>query len=256
MMSFACALVATTGCGKLELGIESDSEVMGSGFSQTGIASYYGVGDGFHGRRTANGETFNAYGLSAAHRTLRFGSCLLVTNLYNGKKAKVRVNDRGPFSGGRILDLSYGAAKAVGMISSGTAQVRIEGVSCSASAETASSDAVSGSERTPVTDNTQCKVFLSSTQESENKIALTVQSRVGDTTRPCGKSIKIYASGNAAQAKEIASFEVDAGDGRRTMTVSLGELQGSSHIFAQALNSKQESMGESVAKNLQITAGL
>ena len=88
MMSFACALVATTGCGKLELGIESDSEVMGSGFSQTGIASYYGVGDGFHGRRTANGETFNAYGLSAAHRTLRFGSCLLVTNLYNGKKGK------------------------------------------------------------------------------------------------------------------------------------------------------------------------
>jgi rare lipoprotein A len=89
-----------------------------------GRASWYGPG--FHGRRTANGERYNQYGYTAAHRTLPLGTKVRVTNVRNGKSVVVRINDRGPFIGGRVIDLSAGAAKAIGMIGSGVAQVRIE----------------------------------------------------------------------------------------------------------------------------------
>ena len=91
---------------------------------QSGVASYYGPG--FHGRRTANGERFNMNAMTAAHRTLPFGTKLKVTNLNNGKTAFVRVNDRGPYAGGRIIDLSVAAAHAIGSSSSGTARVKLE----------------------------------------------------------------------------------------------------------------------------------
>jgi rare lipoprotein A len=94
---------------------------------QTGVASYYGPG--FHGRRTANGETFNQNAMTAAHRTLPFGTKLKVTNLANGQSAIVRVNDRGPYAGGRVLDLSVAAAKQIGSTHSGVAKVKIEVVS-------------------------------------------------------------------------------------------------------------------------------
>lgn len=89
-------------------------------------ASWYGVPDGFHGRRTANGETFNAYGLTAAHKTLPFGTRVKVTNLNNGRSVVVRVTDRGPFVAGRVIDLSQGAAGQIGMLSTGTAPVRLQ----------------------------------------------------------------------------------------------------------------------------------
>ena len=90
----------------------------------TGRASFYG--ERFRGRRTANGERFDPDGLTAAHRTLPFGTRLRVTNLRNGRSVVVRVNDRGPFHGARVLDLSKAAARRIGMIQSGTARVRIE----------------------------------------------------------------------------------------------------------------------------------
>lgn len=93
-------------------------------YSQTGIASYYG--SDFHGRKTANGEIFNKHAYTAAHKTLALGSYALVTNLRNGRKVIVRINDRGPFSKNRIIDLSKGAAKELGMIQSGTARVKVE----------------------------------------------------------------------------------------------------------------------------------
>jgi rare lipoprotein A len=93
------------------------------GFQQKGIASWYGKK--FHGRKTSNGETYDMYGISAAHKTLPFNTVVRVHNLDNGKKIDVRINDRGPFVRGRIIDLSYGAAQKVGLVGPGTARVKI-----------------------------------------------------------------------------------------------------------------------------------
>ncbi len=89
-----------------------------------GTASWYGPG--FHGNRSANGEIFNQNALTAAHRTLPFGTRVRVTNLNTGLSVVVRINDRGPYSGGRIIDLSAAAARVIGMIGSGVAPVNLE----------------------------------------------------------------------------------------------------------------------------------
>lgn len=88
----------------------------------SGYCSYYGKK--FNGRKTANGEVFDMYQLTAAHRALPFNTILEVENLDNHKKVRVRVNDRGPFKKGRILDLSYGAAKRIGLIATGVAKIK------------------------------------------------------------------------------------------------------------------------------------
>lgn len=93
--------------------------------SRVGMASFYSQGDD-GGSVTATGERFNHHAMTAAHRTLPFGTRVRVTNLRNGRSVVVRINDRGPFTGGRIIDLSRGAAKAIGMINSGVARVRLE----------------------------------------------------------------------------------------------------------------------------------
>ncbi len=93
------------------------------GFQEQGIASWYGKK--FHGRKTSNGETYNMYGLSAAHKTLPLGVYVEVTHLETGKKIVVRVNDRGPFVAGRIIDLSFGAAQQLEIVDSGTAPVLV-----------------------------------------------------------------------------------------------------------------------------------
>lgn len=99
-------------------------EARESGYSQTGMISYYG--DKFHGRKTASGKRFDKHGLTAAHRSLPFGTRLKVTNLDNGKTVVVTVTDRGPFAHGRILDLSEAAAREIGMMGKGTVKARIE----------------------------------------------------------------------------------------------------------------------------------
>lgn len=92
--------------------------------AEEGVASWYGPG--FDGKQTANGEIFDTTKLTAAHQTLPFDTLLRVTNLENGLVVVVRVNDRGPFVGGRILDLSRAAAERLDMVGSGTAKVRLE----------------------------------------------------------------------------------------------------------------------------------
>jgi rare lipoprotein A len=92
--------------------------------SAKGEASWYGPG--FYGNRTANGETFRPGTLTAAHRTLPFGTKVRVTNLWNGRSAIVRINDRGPFHGNRVIDLAHGAAHTLGLTASGIAQVRLD----------------------------------------------------------------------------------------------------------------------------------
>ena len=89
-----------------------------------GMASYYG--SEFAGSRTANGERFDPAGLTAAHRTLAFHSRVAVTNIANGKEVIVRINDRGPWGKGRIIDISHAAARQIGMDRSGTARVKLE----------------------------------------------------------------------------------------------------------------------------------
>lgn len=91
---------------------------------QTGKASYYA--DKFIGRKTANGETFAKYKKTAASKTLPFGTQVRVTNLTNGKSVKVRINDRGPFVAGRDIDLSWLAAKRIGMLDQGVAPVELK----------------------------------------------------------------------------------------------------------------------------------
>lgn len=97
-----------------------------SKFKQTGLASWYGRQ--FHGKKTASGERFDMNALTAAHPSLPMNCYIKVTNKSNGKSVVVRVNDRGPFHGSRVLDLSYGAAKAIGITQSGTGNVAIERV--------------------------------------------------------------------------------------------------------------------------------
>jgi rare lipoprotein A len=95
----------------------------GEDFRQRGIASWYGKQ--FHGRKTSNGETYNMYGLSAAHKTLPLGTWVRVRNLTNDRSVELRINDRGPFVRGRVIDLSYGAAKKLGVVGPGTAKVEV-----------------------------------------------------------------------------------------------------------------------------------
>ena len=98
----------------------------GQGFVEEGIASWYGPG--FHGKKTANGEIFDQDGISAAHKILPLGETVQVTHLGSGKRIVVRINDRGPFVDDRVIDLSRGAARQLGILGTGTARVRLASI--------------------------------------------------------------------------------------------------------------------------------
>ena len=91
-----------------------------------GVSSFYGLDDGFDGNLTANGEIYDKDGLSAAHKTLPLNSIVKVTNMKNGKTVTLRINDRGPYIKGRILDCSYGAAIKLNFVEQGTTEVKVE----------------------------------------------------------------------------------------------------------------------------------
>lgn len=112
-------LAGCAGRGGHQAGVEAPPGWTG----EQGQASYYA--DRYHGRRTASGERFDQQELTAAHRTLPFGTRVRVTHLGNGRETVVRINDRGPFRRGRIIDLSRRAAEELGMVRSGTAPVRL-----------------------------------------------------------------------------------------------------------------------------------
>jgi len=123
-MALIGCLALLAGCSTTSY--DSESEVSGRGYRAEGTASYYGKAH--HGKRTASGERFNQNALTAAHRTLPFGTRVRVTNLDNGRSVVVRINDRGPFGRGRIIDVSKAAAEQLNMLRSGTAPVRLEGL--------------------------------------------------------------------------------------------------------------------------------
>ena len=116
------AVTCLSGCG-LIFGRSKPSEGH-RGAAQEGTASWYGPG--FHGNRTSSGEIYDQNDLTAAHQTLPLGTRVAVTNLQNGRTVEVRINDRGPFVKGRTIDLSYAAARSLGMLGPGTVPVRIE----------------------------------------------------------------------------------------------------------------------------------
>ena len=97
------------------------------GYTQTGIASWYG--DKEHRNKTASGERFNRYAYTAAHKSLPFGTVVRITSLENGRDVVVKINDRGPFIRGRIIDLSYASARSIDLIRTGTAKVKVEVIS-------------------------------------------------------------------------------------------------------------------------------
>ncbi|SDA94253.1 rare lipoprotein A [Pseudomonas sp. NFACC15-1] len=115
----ACALLSLlAGCAS------QSGTVDPHGYDQTGVASYYGARH--HGKRTASGERFDQHGLTAAHRQLPFGTRVKITNLGNNNSVVVRINDRGPYSRGRLIDVSREAAEQLGILRSGTARVRVQ----------------------------------------------------------------------------------------------------------------------------------
>ncbi|PWW35914.1 septal ring lytic transglycosylase RlpA family protein [Chromohalobacter israelensis] len=117
VVSWTVAVVALAGCA-------TDGGATSAGAtSERGQASYYH--DRYQGQRTASGEPYNAQALTAAHRRLPFDTRVRVTNLDNGRQVTVRINDRGPFTEGRVIDLSRRAAERLGMIKAGTAPVRV-----------------------------------------------------------------------------------------------------------------------------------
>jgi rare lipoprotein A len=119
----ACGILLASSCTlkRAEIRYEERSGVQ---TVQYGIASWYGKD--FHGNPTASGEIYDMYQLTAAHRTLPLGTYVMVTNLENNRSAEVKINDRGPFVKGRIIDLSYAGARGLDMVERGTARVRVE----------------------------------------------------------------------------------------------------------------------------------
>ena len=150
----AALFVLAAGCARLPRGPDKGVEV--------GLASWYGPE--FHGRPTSSREVFDMNDLTAAHRALPFGTHVLVTNLENDRTVVVRINDRGPFVRGRIIDLSYAAARVLGLVGPGTARVRVE---------------VMGGYREPPPESTALWVQVGAFSVQENAYALQKRLRAG-----------------------------------------------------------------------------
>ncbi|MCH1925219.1 septal ring lytic transglycosylase RlpA family protein [Shewanella sp. C32] len=140
-----------------------------AGYSEVGMASWYGMK--FHGHLTSNGETYDMYAMSAAHKSLPLPSYVRVTNLKNNKSAIVRVNDRGPFHSSRILDVSYAAAYKLGMLDTGTTEVKVEVIMT----DSPESRAVSNSKTVKV--NFYIQVFASSSKQKAQQLAAPLEQK-------------------------------------------------------------------------------
>jgi peptidoglycan lytic transglycosylase len=141
-VSIAVLLLVVSGCARRNVSVQPPAPAplpqpsvppaagqppVAGQFVEDGVASWYGVP--FNGHRTSDGEIYDMHQFTAAHRTLPFNSVVRVTNLTNGRQTEVRINDRGPFVANRVIDLSFAAAQAIGMVGPGTARVRLDVVS-------------------------------------------------------------------------------------------------------------------------------
>lgn len=162
----------------------------GLGFQEEGLASWYGID--FHGKKTATGEVYDMFSISAAHKTLPLGTKVRVTNLENGRELELMVNDRGPFVDGRVIDLSYASARLLGMADSGVARVRVVGI-----------------EENPVLANASGKglasapVVASAAPASRKPKALFVEKDISDG--PAAQPTRVNQPSRVAQAPVVAA---------------------------------------------------
>lgn len=170
-------------------------------YNKTGIASWYG--DAFHGKKTANGEVFNMYAISAAHPTLPLPSMVRVTNLENGKVVDMRVNDRGPFAENRVIDLSRAAAEALGSKAQGLAKVRVQYLK----AETEKLLFDEGlAEQIPTSQRHKYSMFKNGVLDGTTDFAVTTP-KVATEYEPAsgGYKVQIASLGNHDAAKSLLS---------------------------------------------------
>ena len=152
------------------------------GFKQKGLASWYGTK--FHGQRASSGETYNMYAMTAAHKTLPLPTYVEVKNLKNGRKAIVKVNDRGPFHEGRIIDLSYAAATKLGVVATGTAPVEIRVVN-------EKGKPVAGADDKYIDDNGKLFVQIAAFNTEENALRM-----IDDLREKKFHSVRIHVDNN------------------------------------------------------------
>ncbi len=206
-------------------------------YNETGIASWYGPG--FHGKATANGESFDQNALTAAHRTLPMPSMVRVTNLDNGRSIKVRINDRGPFKNGRIIDLSRRAADLLGFRRQGTAKVRVEivedesrALASAALTEDAAATAPDAAPRTPVAVETLAQ-DTGGTPDANPAVPAT-----GSATPAASQTA--LAMPRADRAKARPSLVVPAPDGIvTTVPVRSGRIYVQAGSFTQIANANK-----------------
>lgn len=173
----------------------------GQGFEQEGSASWYG--QKFHGHKTANGEIFDMFALTAAHKTLPLPSFIKVSNLDNGKTAIVRVNDRGPFHGDRVLDLSYGAAKKLGYHKHGVARIKLEVIHVAENGDIRlgkNLDLLSYNNGELIAN---AKVIAPSTSSSQTTTVSAQQSML--VAQQSGYFVQVMAMSNGEKAKSLAT---------------------------------------------------
>ncbi|KFZ36438.1 rare lipoprotein A [Shewanella mangrovi] len=152
-----------------------------AGYSETGTASWYGMK--FHGHLTSNGETYDMYAMSGAHKTLPLPSYVRVTNLNNNKSVVVRINDRGPFHSSRIIDVSYAAAYKLGMLATGTAPVKLEVIMMDSPAKRAIDEASKATTANSNAITFYIQVFASSSKQKVQQLAQQFESQFSLNSR-------------------------------------------------------------------------
>lgn len=182
-----------------------------AGYKATGVASWYG--EKFHGHRTSNGEIFDMYQVSAAHKSLPIPSFARVTNLDNNRSIIVRVNDRGPFHGDRLIDLSYAAAVKLGYADRGTARVAVEGIVANSWQDSATNDSFSTESGNVLRVSAQENHYLQVGAFAELSSARRLSNQLQDlTTRP------------------VIIRTVESGEGSVLHRVRIGPLRNSEEI--------------------------
>ena len=200
----------------------------------TGMASYYA--DQFNGRKTASGEIFDNNKMTAAHRTLRFGTMVKVTNLSNNKSVLVRVNDRGPYAHNRLIDLSRNAASQIGMVLSGTARVRVEVIENGKTIETPTKPKDKDKPEKPnvLVPRDTLKDKIANQSDDDNYLTGNSYSSWGTKKEPRGYGVQVGSYGDVGNARDLCKalakekfedtyIQVGWSDGKKVFRVLVGE---------------------------------